>query len=91
MRTLDVTKATGPLADYAREIKKGPVLLTRRGKPVAALVSVRNADAETLTLSTSPLFMTLIDRSRGRLRSEGSLSQGEIRSRLDIKRTVRSR
>jgi prevent-host-death family protein len=91
MRTLDVTKATGPLADYAREIKKGPVLLTRRGKPVAALVSVRNADAETLTLSTSPLFMTLIDRSRSRLKSEDSVSQGEIRSRLNIKRTVRSR
>jgi prevent-host-death family protein len=91
MRTLDVTKATGPLADYAREIKKGPVLLTRRGKPVAALVSVRNADAETLALSTSPLFMALIDRSRSRLKSEGSLSQGEIRRRLSIKRTGRSR
>jgi len=91
MRMLDVTKATGSLADYAREIKKGPALLTRRGKPVAALVSVRNADAETLALSTSPLFMALIDRSRSRLKSEGSLSQGEIRRRLKIKHTGRSR
>ena len=51
MKTLEMAKATAPLAEYARDVNKEPVIVTVRGKPIAALVSVENADLETITLS----------------------------------------
>ncbi len=93
MKTLEISKATAPLAKYAREVRKEPVILTVRGRPVAALVSVKNADLETVALSHHPRFLALIRRSRARQRSEGGISSGEMRRRLGLKskRTAASR
>lgn len=37
MTRVELTEATAPLADYARQARRGPVVLTRRGRPVAML------------------------------------------------------
>ena len=89
MKTLEMAKATAPLADYARDVNKGPVVLTVDRKPVAALVSIENADSETVTLSTHPRFLALIERSRSRQKSDGGTSSKEMRRRLGLKRTAR--
>ena len=89
MKTLEMAKATAPLVEYAREVKKGPVILTVEGKPVAALVSVENADLETVTLSNSPQFLALIERSRIRHRTEGGISSEEMRHRLRVRKVKR--
>ncbi len=85
MKTLEMDKATAPLAEYARDINKEPVVLTVKGKPVAALVPIENADLETVTLSTHPQFLALIERSRSRQKSEGGISSKEMRHRLGLK------
>ena len=54
MKRVEMAEATASLADYAREISKEPVIVTVKGKPTAALVSIENADLETVTLSTHP-------------------------------------
>ncbi len=41
------------------------------GQPIAALLSVPNADVETVSLSTKPEFISLILRSRERQQNEG--------------------
>lgn len=86
MKTLEMTKARESLSSYARHVKKEPVILTVRGKPVAALVSIENADLETVTLSTDPRFIAIIERSRARQKSEGGISSEEMRRRLGTKR-----
>ena len=91
MKTLEMAKATARLAEYARDVNKEPVILTVRGKPVAALVSVENADVETVTLSTHPQFIALIERSRARQKAEGGTSSEELRHRLGLKKTTRGR
>jgi antitoxin (DNA-binding transcriptional repressor) of toxin-antitoxin stability system len=83
MKTLDMDQATEPLAEYARRVKKSPVLLTFHGKPVAALVSIANADAETIALSTNR-FLALIKRPRARHKAEGGLPAAEMRKRLGL-------
>ena len=85
MKILDRTKATASLAEYARAVKKEPLILTVRKKPVAALISLENADLETVTLSTHPKFLALIERSRGRRKSEGGITASELRRRLRVK------
>ena len=87
MKTLKVTKAPDQLAEYALDMDKEPIILTVRGRPVAALVPIENADLETATLSTNPKFLALIERSRSRQRSEGGISPTEMRRRLKRKRT----
>ena len=91
MKTLEMAKATASLADYAQKVSREPVILTVDGKPVAALVSIENADLETATLSTSPQFLALIERSRARHKAEGGVSSMEMRRRLRPKRTARGR
>lgn len=88
MKRLELAKATAPLADYARDVSEGPVILTSGGKPVAALVAIENADLETVTLSTHPEFLALIERSRGRHKAEGGIPSKEMRRRLGRKGTT---
>jgi len=83
MKTVEVAKATLPLADYTKKVKKEPVIITREGKPVAALVGISNADIETVSLSNNPKFLNLIERSRARQKSEGGISTEEMRCRLE--------
>ena len=88
MKTLELAKATDSLAKYARKVSKEPVVLTVGGKPVAALVGIENADAETVALSTSPRFIALIERSRARQKAEGGISSAEMRRRLRLQQTA---
>ena len=83
MKTVEVSKATLPLSDYTKEIEKEPVVITKEGRPIAVLVSIPNADAETASLSNNPTFIALIERSRARQKSEGGISPEEMRRRLE--------
>src|SRR5439155_18268749 len=86
MKTIELDQATASLAEYAREAKHEPVLLTEQGHPVAALLSLENVDAESLSLSANPDFMEIIEQSRARLAAEGGISSGEMRRRFGLER-----
>lgn len=88
MKRIEMNKATASLSKYAREVSKEPVILTDKGKPVAALVHIENADLETVALSTNPKFLALIERSRARQKSEGGISSDEMRHRLGLRKTT---
>jgi prevent-host-death family protein len=83
MKTLEMAKAKAPLSEYAKNVRKEPLVLTVDGKPVAALVPIENADLETVALSTNPRFLALIERSRHK--SEGGIFGTEMRRRLGVK------
>lgn len=84
MKSVEISDATGSLAEYAREAVEEPLVLTDGGKPIAALVPIENADLETATLCTDPRFMALIERARTRRRTEGGISSEEMRRRLQV-------
>ena len=87
MKTLELAQATDSLAEYARGLSKGGMLLTRRGKPLALLVPLKPSDLEAARLSMNPEFMRIIARSRRSLRKRGGLSLVQVRSRLRHSRT----
>ena len=80
-----MTDATATLAEYTRRGAVEPVIVTIDGKPVAALVAVENADLETVSLSTNPEFLAVIERSRVRQQAEGGISSEEMRRRLGMR------
>jgi hypothetical protein len=82
MKTIELEKATKTLGESAREAGTGPLVVTEGGKPVAVLLALENTDIETVSLSTNPRFIELIERSRSRLAEEGGLSSEEVRRRL---------
>jgi len=83
MKTVEFAKAALPLSDYTKKVKKEPFIITKEGKPVAALVSITNADIETVSLSSNPKFIALIERSRAKQKAQGGLSTEEMRQRLE--------
>jgi PHD/YefM family antitoxin component YafN of YafNO toxin-antitoxin module len=79
MRTIELTTASRPLSDYARDLGDEVVILTSRRKPVAALVSLSNIERETLALGMSAEFMEIIRRAREEFSSGRRLSLGEMK------------
>ena len=84
MKLLEMSEAIGPLGEYAKEVDKEPLILTKDGKPIAALVLVENADLETVTLSMDPRFLAVIERSRVRQGAGEGISSAEMRRKLGV-------
>jgi prevent-host-death family protein len=89
MKAVELTDAAAPLSTYAKAARRGPVILTRRGRAVAAVVAIDDQDWEDLRVSTSPAFAAIIARSEARYRREGGISLDELRRRA-IPRRLKS-
>ena len=87
MKRIEKADATDTLAEYTTNLQSGPLIVTDQGCPVAALVPIANADVETVSLSTNPQFLDLIERSRVRVRKEGGISTREMRRRFQQARS----
>ena len=82
MKTIKLSNASRPLAEYARELNEDIVLLTDgNNRPVAAIVPLKAVD-ESLALRTHPEFLDLIARSRA------ELAAGQRISLYQMKRAV---
>jgi hypothetical protein len=82
LRTLGIAEAQRSLATYARRLRKEPVIVTDRGKPLMVLVHVeRDADVESVSLSMNPEFIAMIERSRALHKPGTGLSLEHVRRR----------
>jgi len=87
MRTVELEQATASLAEYARRAQKEGVVVTVRGKPLAALTAVpEGAVWESLAIATHPKFLEIMERSRSVHREQGGISPDEMRRQFGIKR-----
>ena len=86
MTRVELKKASGSLREYVQKARKTPIIVVKGGKPFAAVVPMRNADEETVSLSTNRKFLAIIERSRSRIKKEGGISAKEIRRRLKLGR-----
>jgi len=84
MKRIEVTQATNSLGEYARELGQEPLVLTEGGHAIAALFPIDDDDLESLALSLSPKFQTLIERARAEYRNGASLSAEDARRELGI-------
>jgi antitoxin (DNA-binding transcriptional repressor) of toxin-antitoxin stability system len=82
VKTIKLSQALRPLAEYAAELGDEIVVLTDRDKPVAAIVPLRRVDRESLALSTHPEFLAIIERSRADVRAGRSVSLGALKEKF---------
>ena len=79
MRTVEMAKATASLRDYARKMRRRPLVVTRRGKPVVALMPLSESDWEDLVVSAHPKFVALMKRSYARYKPGTGTSLEDLR------------
>ena len=86
---LETTGVTLP--EVAELARSGTVILTRNGKPQAAVKDLSDTDWESVSLANNPRFRNLIEESRRSYREEGGISLEDLRRELGLKRKTVSR
>ena len=90
MKTVELSEATASLSDYAKKVRTETIVVTLRGKPLAALTPIgKHTDLENLIVSNDPEFRALIERSRSLYKPGTGLTTEEVRQRLVAKRSAR--
>ncbi len=84
MKTIEISTASKSLAEYARDLEDDFVVLTSNSKPVAAIVSLRNVDPESLALSTNAEFLEAIDMARRECAAGQTVSLNAMKQKLGI-------
>jgi antitoxin (DNA-binding transcriptional repressor) of toxin-antitoxin stability system len=86
VKTIDLSKASRPLAEYAADLGDEIVVLTQGNRPVAAIVPLKASDRESVALSAHPGFLELIARSRADFREGRIASLEEMRRLFPVER-----
>jgi prevent-host-death family protein len=70
MKVASVAEVKADFGAYLKASKKGPVVVTRSGRPVAVLVRANHQeDVERLLMGHSPELQTILEAARKRFRS----------------------
>lgn len=84
VHTRDMTEANHPLADDIQHIESESTVVMREGKPIAVVVSIDDVDMESLSLSTNPQFLAMIEHARATHSPGTGMNSDEVRKRLGI-------
>jgi PHD/YefM family antitoxin component YafN of YafNO toxin-antitoxin module len=84
MTTISLEQDELTLADVAGLVTDGPVLVTRQGEPVMAVIALDEAEAEAWLLGKNPELMELVEAARQQLRQEGGISLEDMRRELKL-------
>ena len=79
MKAVELSEARGTLAEYARKARRETLVLTRGGKPVAAVVALGDDDAYSASLTSNPEFIAIIERGRAQHKASRSISLAQMR------------
>jgi len=87
MKTVRLSELTGSLSDYARESRPEPLVVTRRGRPIVAVMPLTKYDDwESVSLATNPKFLEIIERSRASAVEHGTIPLAKVARKRGIKR-----
>lgn len=84
MKFVEIIEATGSLRDYAERLAEEPIVVTHKGKVIAALVRLQPSGLESLLVSESPVFKRIVRRSRASYRRSGGLTREQLEERSGL-------
>jgi PHD/YefM family antitoxin component YafN of YafNO toxin-antitoxin module len=79
MKTINLSDATAPLAEYVKQMEGEPITIMHKGVALAVLAPAGNDDYESVQMSTNPEFIALLEKSRKSIREGRSFSGEEAR------------
>ena len=74
MKAMKLPKEIESFLDVAETAEDETLIFTRKKRPVAALVSLKKVDRESLALSTNPQFLRIIETARKEIRAGKTVS-----------------
>jgi hypothetical protein len=83
---MTLSAAVRPLGDYVRELGDEVLVLTKRRRPVVAVIPLKNVDRETLALSCNAEFLQIVAEARARFSAGRKLSLDEVKRAVLPKR-----
>ena len=91
MKTIQMPKELQPLLTFAEALEQDTVVFTEKKRPVAALVSLRKVDGESLALSTNPEFWRIIEAARKKVRAGQTIALEALEKKYHVPRQRRAR
>ena len=84
MKAMKLPKELQSFLDVAETAKEETLVFTEKKRPVAALVSLRKVDRESLALSTNPEFLRIIEAARKEIRAGKTTSLEALEKNLGL-------
>lgn len=79
MKIAPLYEVKNKLSEYVQQAASGPIVITKNGKPCAALVHLEeDQDLESFLLSHNMKFLRLLDESAERSRKSGGTSLSSL-------------
>lgn len=79
MRIASVADVKARFSAYLKESEQGAVIVTRNGKPVAALLAVRDdEELERLVLAHSPRLRAILEEAGQQIRTGAGIAHGDF-------------
>ena len=84
MKAMKLPKEIQSLLDIAETVEEETLVFTKKKRPVAALVSLRKVDRESLALSTNPQFLKIIETARKEVRAGKTTSLEAVEKKYGV-------
>jgi antitoxin (DNA-binding transcriptional repressor) of toxin-antitoxin stability system len=84
MKAMKLPKEIESFLDVAEAAEEETLVFTKKKRPVAALVSLRKVDRESLALSTNPQFLKIIKTARGEVRAGKTISLEALQKKYGV-------
>jgi len=95
MKAMKLPKEIESFLDVAEAAEEETLVFTKKKRPVAALVSLKKVDRESLALSTNPQFLRIIETARKEIRAGKTVSLEALEKKYGVvaptKRVKRTR
>ena len=79
MKIASVADIKAHFSAYLRAATRGPVIVTRSGKPVGVLLAIDDEEElERLVLAYSPRLRTILDAARQRIRAGAGIRHADL-------------
>ena len=85
MKAMKLPKEIQSFLDVAETAKEETLVFTKKKRPVAALVSLRRVDRESLALSTNPQFLRIIESARKEVRAGKTISIEALQKKFGVR------
>jgi len=84
MKVMKLPKELQSFLEVAETAEEETLVFTEKKRPVAALVSLRKVDRESLALSTNPEFLKIIDTARKEIRAGKTTSLEALERKFGV-------
>jgi hypothetical protein len=84
MKAMKLPKELQSFLEVAETAEEDTLVFIKERRPIAALVSLRKVDRESLALSTNPQFLKIIETARKEIRAGKTTSLEALEKKIEI-------